>query len=90
MILKPGFNIKDIILRAFMFSYFFKNERKDSRTLITSLLMLEANKNNSLKIMQLSSTRLSNEGIILFSSFNFKLMEIKKCKTSLKIQCPQD
>ncbi len=52
--------------------------------------MLEANKNNSPKIMESSSIRLSNEGIILFSSFNFKLMEIAKCKASLKSQYPRN
>jgi hypothetical protein len=50
--------------------------------------MLKANKNNSSKIMESSSIRLSNEEIILFSSFNFKVMEIAKCKTSLRSQCP--
>jgi hypothetical protein len=63
---------------------------KKSKTLITSLLMLKANKNNSLKIMGSYSIRLSNERIILFSSFNFKLMEIIECKASLRSQCPQD
>ncbi len=76
--------IKEIILWAFLFSYFFKNERKESNTLITSLLMLEANKNNSSKIMESSSIRLSNEGIILFSSFSFKLMEIVECKALIR------
>jgi hypothetical protein len=50
--------------------------------------MLKANKDNSLEIMESSSIRLSNEGIILFSSFNFKFMEITKCKASLKSQSP--
>jgi hypothetical protein len=45
---------------------------------------------NSSKMMKSSSIRLSNERIILFSTFNFKLMEIAKCKTSLRSQCPQD
>jgi hypothetical protein len=35
-----------------------------------------------------SSIRFSNERIILFSSLNFKLMEIIECKASLKGQCP--
>ncbi len=83
-LLNLGFNIKDIILWAFMFSYFFKNERKESSTLIISLLMLKANKNNPSEIMELSSIRLSNERIILFSSFSFKLKKITECKTSLK------
>jgi hypothetical protein len=52
--------------------------------------MLKANKDHSLEIMESSSIRLSNEGIILFSSFNFKLMEITKCKASLRSQCPWD
>jgi hypothetical protein len=52
--------------------------------------MLEANKNNSLEIMESSSIRFSNEGIILFSSFSFKLMEIIECKTTLRSQCPWD
>jgi len=62
--LNLGFNIKKIILWAFLFSYFFKNERKESNTLITSLLMLKANKDNSFKIMESSSIMLSNEGMI--------------------------
>ncbi len=37
-------NIKKFMLWAFLFSYFFKNERKKFSTLITSLLMSEANK----------------------------------------------
>jgi hypothetical protein len=52
--------------------------------------MLKANKNNSLEIMESSSIRLSNERIILFSSFNFKHMEIIQCKASLRSQCPHD
>jgi hypothetical protein len=40
--------------------------------------------------MEVSSIKLSNEGIILFSSFNFKLMEIAKCKASLRSQYPWD
>ncbi len=52
--------------------------------------MLEANQDNSLEIMESSSIRLSNEGIILFSSFNFKLMEISECKNITNSQCPQD
>jgi hypothetical protein len=59
---------------------------KEFNRLITSLLMLKANKDNSSKIMESSSIRLLNEGIILFSSFNFKLMEIEECKASLKSQ----
>jgi hypothetical protein len=47
--------------------------------------MLKANTDNSLEIMESSSIRLSNEGIIWFSPFNFKFMEIiTECKTSLK------
>jgi hypothetical protein len=38
--------------------------------------------------MESSSIRLSNERIVLFSFFSFKLMEITKCKTSLRSQCP--
>jgi len=45
--LNLGSNIKEIILWAFMFSYFFNNEKKESNTLITSLLMLESIKDNS-------------------------------------------
>jgi hypothetical protein len=52
--------------------------------------VLEANNDNSSKIMESFSIGLSNEGIILFSSFNFKLMEISRCKTSLRSQCPWD
>ncbi len=52
--------------------------------------MLEANNDNSSEIMESSSIGLSNERIILFSSFNFKLMELSKCKTSLRSQCPRD
>jgi hypothetical protein len=52
--------------------------------------MLKANKNISLEIMESFSIKLSNEGIILFSFFNFKLMEIVECKASLRSQCPQD
>jgi hypothetical protein len=52
--------------------------------------MLKANKDNSLKLMESSSIRLLNEGIILFSFFNFKLMEITKCKISIRSQCPWD
>ncbi len=73
-----------------MFSYFLKNERKESSTLITSLLMLEANKNNSPKIMEPSSIKLSNERIILFSSFTFKLVETAKYKTSMRSPYPHD
>jgi len=51
--------------------------------------MLEANKDNSSQIMESFSIRLSNEGIILFSS-NFKLMEIVECKASMGSQCPWD
>jgi hypothetical protein len=50
--------------------------------------MLEASKDNSSKIMESFSSRLSNERIILFSSFSFKFMEIIKSKTSLRSQCP--
>jgi len=53
-------------------------------------LMLETNKDNSLEIMDSFSIRLSNERIILFSTFNFKLMEITKCRMSLKSQYSQD
>jgi hypothetical protein len=56
--------------------------------LITSLLMLEDSKDNSSKIMESSFIKLSNEGIIYFSSFSFKLMEIAECETSLRSQCP--
>jgi hypothetical protein len=51
--------------------------------------MLKASKYNSLEIIESSSIMLSNEGMILFSSFNFKLMEIIECKSSLRNQCPQ-
>jgi hypothetical protein len=34
--------------------------------------------------MESSSIRLSNEGIILFSSFSFKLMEIVECKALIR------
>jgi hypothetical protein len=40
--------------------------------------------------MESSSIRFSNERIILFFAFSFKLMEIAKCKPSLKSQCPWD
>jgi hypothetical protein len=50
--------------------------------------MLKAIKDHSLEIMESSFIRLSNERIILFFSFNFKLMEIIECKTSLRSQCP--
>jgi hypothetical protein len=53
-------------------------------------LMLEANKDNSLEIMDSFSIELSNERIILFSTFSFKLMEITKCRVSLKSQYSQD
>ncbi len=65
-LLNLGFNIKDITLWTFLFSYFFKNEREKFRTLITSLLMLEAKKDNSLEIMESSSIRFSNERIFFF------------------------
>jgi hypothetical protein len=52
--------------------------------------MLEANKDNSFETMESSSIRLSNEGIIWFSSLSFKPMEIIECKAPLKKQCPWD
>jgi hypothetical protein len=52
--------------------------------------MLETNKDNPLKIMESSSIRLPNEGIILFSSFSFKLMEIAECTTLPRSQCPHN
>ncbi len=57
-----GSRIKEIILWVFFLSKTFKSERKESSTLITSLLMLEANKYNSSVIIELLSIRLSNEG----------------------------
>ncbi len=46
-LLNLGFNIKETILWAFLLSYFLKNEKKESNTLITSLLTLQASKDNS-------------------------------------------
>ncbi len=46
--------------------------------------MLQASKDNSLITIESSSTKLSNEGTTWFSSFNFKLMEMVKCKASLR------
>jgi hypothetical protein len=63
---------------------------KKSSTLITSFLMLEANKDNSTLTIESSSIRLSNEGRTRFYSLSFKLMEMAKCKASLRSQCPHD
>jgi hypothetical protein len=43
------------MLWAFLSSYFFRNERKESRTPQTYFLMLEANKDNSRVIAESSS-----------------------------------
>ncbi len=42
--------------------------------------MLQANKDNSSITIESSSIKLSNEGTIWFSSFNFKFMEMVECK----------
>lgn len=44
------------------FSYFFKNERKKSKTTQTSFLMLEANKINSMATPKSTSIDLLKEG----------------------------
>jgi len=52
--------------------------------------MLEANKDNSSLTIESWSIRISNESRTWFSSLSFKLMEMAKCKTSLRSQCPHD
>ncbi len=67
-----AFNIKETILQDFLLSYFLKNERKKSNTLIISFLMLYANKNNSSIIIKSSFIKLSIERTTWFSSFTFQ------------------
>jgi len=52
--------------------------------------MLVAYKDNSSLTIESSSIRFSNEGKIWFSSLNFKLMEMAKCKASQRTQYPDD
>jgi hypothetical protein len=52
--LNLGFNIRDSMLCVLFASYLFKNERKPSKTPHTSLLMLDANNDNSKNITKSS------------------------------------
>jgi hypothetical protein len=56
-LLNLGSHIKETILWAFLLSYFLKNERKKSNTLITSLSILQASKDNSLRTIESSSIK---------------------------------
>jgi hypothetical protein len=55
-LLNLGSNIKDNILWVF-FSYFLKNEKKESNTIQTFFLMLEAKQINSKATIESSSIR---------------------------------
>jgi len=61
LLLDLGFNIKEIMLGVFLFSYLVKIERKEFNTSQTSFLILKTNKANSLAILESPSIRLSDE-----------------------------
>ncbi len=58
--------------------YFFKKERKISKTLQTSFLMFEAKQINSNATTKSSSVRVWKNGAFYNSFFNFKLLKMAK------------
>jgi hypothetical protein len=57
---------------SFSFSNFLKIKRKEEKTPQTSLMMLEANKDNSKVILESSSIKLTTVDEFVISSLNFK------------------
>jgi Holliday junction resolvase RusA-like endonuclease len=77
------------MLCALLFSYFFKNERKPSKTLDIYLLKLNSS-NDNYKATTESSIKSSKLNEILDYSLSFKLIMIVAFKKSKSNQCPWD
>ncbi len=82
-LLNLGSNIRDRLCVLF-FSYFFKNERKPSKTPHTFLLVLEVSNDNSKVPIESSSIKSSK----LDEIPSFKLIVIVTFKASKNNQCP--
>jgi len=85
-LLNLKFNIKNMLCALF-FSYFFKNERKPSKTLDIYFLKLNASNDNN-KVTTKSSIKSSKLNEILDYSLSFKLIVIIAFKKSKNNQCP--
>ncbi len=72
ILLNLGSNIKDNMLCVLFPSYFFKNERKPSKTPHISLLMLDANNDNSRATIESSSIKSCKLNEIPNVSFKFQ------------------
>jgi hypothetical protein len=77
------------MLCALFFSYFLKNEEKPFKMPHTSLLMLDANNDNSWATTKSSSIKSCKLDEISNSSLSFRLIVIIAFKTSKSNQCPQ-
>jgi len=86
--LNLGFNIRANILGVFLSSYFFKKERKLSKTLQTTFLMLEVKQINSSAKAKSSFIRVSRNGAFFYSFLIFKILKMAKWRASLNNQCP--
>ncbi len=74
------------MLWAFFFSYFLRNEKKESRTPQTFFLMLEANTDNSRVIAESTSINWSKFYTIPTSFFNLELIVMTLFRASLSNQ----
>jgi hypothetical protein len=80
-ILNLGSNIKENILWALFFKFFFKKERKDFSTTQTPFLMLEAKKVNSSTIIDSSSIKFNKDGKTSGTFLSFKIIDIVEFNT---------
>ncbi len=70
--------------------YFLKQEKKNSKILQASFLMLEISKADSKTTIESSSIKLSKVARISNSSLCFKHIVMVKCNASLKNRCSQE
>jgi hypothetical protein len=66
----------------FSFFNFFLKEKKESKTPQISLLMLEANNDNSKAIPKSSSIKLTRANGFIISSLDFKHIVMENCNAS--------